>query len=291
MLIALDGSDRAFETIKYVTRIPPFRRMDVTLFTVVSKIPEQYWDLERQPDVGRRIREIHAWEIHNNRTLQEYMQEAKRRLADAGFRDSAISVNMQERRKGIARDIIAEVKRGYDAVALGRKGASATKGILLGGVAVKLLEKLSFVPLLVVGRFSMPERILIAVDGSETSMRIVDYVGNMLRGCDCLVTLAHVVRSAESEFLKAAEQRIKPVFTMAKSHLTNCGFLSGQIDSKILTGMPSRARAIVNEAERLDCGTIVVGRRGVTQTRDFFIGRVSNKVVQLAKGKVVWVVN
>ena len=291
MLIALDGSDRAFETIKYVAQIPPFLETDVVLFTVVSKIPETYWDLERQPNVGQRIREIHAWELHNAKTLREYMGQAKQNLVEAGFQPNAITIDIHEREKGIARDIVAESNRGYDAVVVGRKGKTKTPGINLGGITTKLLEKISFLPLLVVGRFSMPKNVLIALDGSDTSMRIVDYVGKTLPGFDCHVTLSHVVRSDDPGFIRLAEERIKPIFNVAKSHLVSCGFLDDKIDTKLISGTSSRAKAIVDEAEQGSFGTIVVGRRGVTQTRDFFMGRVSNKLVQLAKGKVVWVVS
>jgi nucleotide-binding universal stress UspA family protein len=34
-----------------------------------------------------------------------------------------------------------------------------------------------------------------------------------------------------------------------------------------------------------------VGRRGLSRVRDFLIGRVSNKLIQLAKNQAVWVVN
>jgi hypothetical protein len=36
----------------------------------------------------------------------------------------------------------------------------------------------------------------------------------------------------------------------------------------------------------LDVGTIIMGRRGLSRTQDFFMGRVTNKVVYLAREKV-----
>jgi hypothetical protein len=38
-------------------------------------------------------------------------------------------------------------------------------------------------------------------------------------------------------------------------------------------------------------GIIVLGRRGVSQVRDFFIGRVTNKVVHLARDRSVCIVH
>ncbi|MBW2345925.1 MAG: universal stress protein, partial [Deltaproteobacteria bacterium] len=109
------------------------------------------------------------------------------KLIDAGFPKDAVTVKIQEQKKGVCRDIIQEAKRGYDAVAIGRKGMSKLKDLVLGGVATRLLEKLEFVPLFVVGRCQPPMKILLALDSSEASARIVDYVGTTLSGC-------HIIR-------------------------------------------------------------------------------------------------
>ena len=291
MLLALDGSDRAFETVRYICQIPPFQEMQVALFTVFTKISDAYWDLEREPNLGRRISEVRAWESQKKAAIEEYMKNALQKLIDGGFPMDAVTVKIQERKEGIARDIIHEAKRGYDAVAIARKGTSSLKELVLGSVATKLLAKLEFVPLFMVGRCQPPMKILLALDGSEASKRIVDYVGTTLSGCDCDVNLVHVVRSEEKETVEEATKRIDPVFDMAKSHLTHSGFRPGRINTKIITGVLSRAGAIVHEAEDGGYCTIVVGRKGVSKTSDFFIGRVSNKIVHLGRQKVVWVVS
>jgi len=291
ILLALDGSGRAFETVRYITEIPPFREMQVVLFTVFSKIPETYWDMERQPNLVRRMGDVRAWERQKQTAVKEYMKDARQKLIDAGFPKDAVAVKIQEQKEGVCRDIIKEAKRGYDAVAVGRKGMSKLKDLVLGGVATRLIEKLKFVPLFVVGRCQPPMKILLALDSSEASARIVDYVGTILSGCDCDVTLTHVVRGEERETVEEATKKIGPVFNMAKSHLIQSGFKPNRIYTKIITGVFSRAGALVHEAEDGGYCTIVVGRKGVSKASDFFIGRVSNKVVQMGWEKVVWVVS
>jgi hypothetical protein len=46
----------------------------------------------------------------------------------------------------------------------------------------------------------------------------------------------------------------------------------------------------MEEATKGGYGTIVVGRRGVSKVYEFLMGRVSNKVIQMAKDQAVWVV-
>ena len=63
-----------------------------------------------------------------------------------------------------------------------------------------------------------------------------------------------------------------------------------RISTKIITGVLSRAAAIVKEARQENYDTIVLGRRGLTQVQTFFIGRVTNKVIHMARERTVWVV-
>ncbi len=49
-------------------------------------------------------------------------------------------------------------------------------------------------------------------------------------------------------------------------------------------------KAILSEAEKGGYGTIVMGRRGISKTQEFFMGSVSNKILQQAGDKSVWIV-
>jgi nucleotide-binding universal stress UspA family protein len=291
ILVALDGSDRAFEAVRYICDLPPFQEMHVVLFTVLDKIPEIYLDLGQGDMYNYRMKEARAWQATKRQEMAAYMENAHRNLLEFGFSEDAVSVKIQERKTGTTRDIIKEANRGYSAVVIGRKGHSKIKGLILGSVATKLLASLDFVPLLVVGRFPGSRKVLVAMDGSDASIRTVDYLGETLRNCDCDVTLIHVIRSEEKDFVEKAKKRITPVFSMARSHLESWGFGPSHISTKIITGAVSRAGSIVREAEKGGYGTIAVGRRGLSQVREFAFGRVSNKVVQLAREQVVWVVN
>ena len=57
---------------------------------------------------------------------------------------------------------------------------------------------------------------------------------------------------------------------------------------KLYTGMH---RFFVTLARMEGFKTIVIGRRGLSRLQQFFMGRVSKKVVYLARGLAVWVVN
>ena len=58
----------------------------------------------------------------------------------------------------------------------------------------------------------------------------------------------------------------------------------------LVSGMATRGGTLYAQALHGDFGTIVVGRRGVSNVKTFPIGRVPMKLVQLIKDQTVWVV-
>jgi nucleotide-binding universal stress UspA family protein len=291
ILLAIDGSDYALETARYVSKILSPQNTEVIMFHVHSKIPESYWDIKRQASPAWRISEVKAWEREYEKTIGEYMDRAERIFRRAGFPKETIKVKIAKRKKGIARDIVKEATCGYDCVIVGRRGMSKLKDLLLGSISTKLLEKLDCVPLIVVGKKTKPGAFLLALDGSENSMRAVDFVGAMMGGANTRITLIHVIRGESKSLIKEAEKKINAVFNRGRSHLTKSGFEPYQIDTKTVKGAHSRAGAIFQEAKLGEYGTIVVGRKGLSEVREFVMGRVSNKVIHMAKKHAVWVVS
>lgn len=291
ILVALDGSDLAFETVHYLSRIISFKKMQVVLFNVFNKIPESYWDMERQPKVEQRTREVRHWAMKTEKMMKEYMEKVGQKLLDADFPRENIQMKIHARECGIARDIIREAKHGYSAVAVGRKGMGKLRSLALGSVTNKLLEKIDFTPLLVIEKGTNTGKFLLCVDGSGGSMRAVDYVGAVLNGSDYEVNLTHVIRAREKTGIAEAEISIGAVFDYAKTRLIDAGIKPNQITKQIITGAKSRADTIVKEATQSGYGTIVVGRRGISDVHDFSMGRVSDKVIHLARGHTVWVVS
>ena len=223
------------------------------------------------------------------------MKKAQQILFNSGFPKETVTVKIQECEDGIARDIIKEAHNEYCAVVINRTGAGAMSNLLLGSKAVKVIEKLSLVPVFIEGSKPPGNSILIAMDSSECSMQAIDFSGELMGGLDFNITLLHVVRGAGNmslsrEDIQAQEDDIHAVFDQAKHRLINFGFKPENITSKIITGLSSRAKAIVQEAKQNRHTTIVVGRRGLSKVQEFFMGSVSNKVIQLAEEQAVWVV-
>jgi nucleotide-binding universal stress UspA family protein len=312
LLLAVDGSEQSFEAVRYVSHFFSPKRLEVVLFNVITKIPESFWDIEKKPTFRHKLAPVAAWASQQETFIEEFMEKSRQLFLDRGVPNEKVSVKIQEKKVGVARDIAREAQNEYDAVVVGRWGISKLKNLVWGSIAFKLVGQLVHVPLWIVGGAPQTGNLLVAVDSSEESMGTVDYVVSMLEGSNCQVILFHVLRGLESlsaayegrvapiletiDFselkndFKQAEKTIQEVFEEANGRFAKAGLNSDRVTTKIVTGAPSRARAIVEEAKSGGYGTIVVGRRGLSRVEEFFMGRVSNKVIQLAKEMAVWVV-
>jgi nucleotide-binding universal stress UspA family protein len=242
------------------------------------------------------------------------MQKSRRILIDGGIAEGNIRVKIQEREAGIARDIIHESQKGYDAVVTGRVGMNPFTRLVVGSVANKLIDSLDHLPVWVVSRSVRSKKFLLAVDTSEGALRCVSFAGWMLASTDAEFTLFHIMRDYDfqltgdrelepetpeanqwyqrgNEELEKAKHAMHAVMGRAVDELEKAGIASDRITTKIMTGMASRAGAILAQGILGGYGTVVIGRRGLSQVSEFGMGRVCNKVIQLANELTVWVVN
>ena len=300
--MAIDGSDRALKMVRYIAKVEPFHKMGVVLFHVFSSVPDSYWDLEKDPIGRQAVRKIRSWEAQQEKYVSQFMQQANQFLVKTGFPSKAIEIKVQKRNEGVARDIIQESRNGYEAVMVRRSGATGLRGIVLGSVAAKLLEKLTFIPMMMIGNKPPGDKILLTFDGSDNAVRAVDFAGSILGGHNYKIRLLHVIRGkddrrrthqtnyAPKEHTQTAQKAIGDAMHKAKARLVDYGFKPHSVSFKIVTGASSRAGAITQEARQGGYGTIVLGRRGLSRLQEFFIGRVTNKVIHLAKDRSVWIV-
>ena len=302
ILVALDGSQRAFETIRYICRFVPFRRKEVVLHNIITKVPECYYDLKKEPFSYRVTSQVKAWELGYKAKIEEFMEKARMMLIAAGFKPEAISVVIQKRKKGIARDIMDEARKGYDALLIRRRGGvQALLPLAMGSVSTKLVEKTDCLPVMVAGIQTVNHSLFIAVDGSDGAKRAVEFVAEMIQQSECKVVLCSVhrdfdvydekrrIKNTES-CIGAAFGEIETAVRDAEKIFETAGIPKENISVKIIHGAKSRAGAIVEAAKEENCDTIVFGRKGKSEVSSFDIGRVPWKVVHGARKMTVWMV-
>jgi len=312
ILVAVDGSRWAMEAVRYAAEVCDPHRTEIALFHVTMPIPESFYDVEKNPAFRTRRAPARAWEDAWRLMIEDFLERASEILKKSGFEGAGVQIILKTRQVGIARDIITEAERGYDAVVLGRRGMSDMKDLILGGVSTKLMSRLNQVPVWLVGEKARGGGFLMALDASDEALKAVTFAAPFLAAKPRDVVLLHVVRGMDPQtealarFLAPEDQKdwlkkvreemeraagfMDEVLERAFLILEEHGVPRDLVKTRVVTGVSSRAAAIVQEAKTEGSGTIIMGRRGLSRVEEFFMGRVSHKVIQLAQNHTVWIV-
>ena len=306
VLIAVDGSEQTQKLVDYLSGIISVQQTELVLFHVMPKAPESFRDWEREPSSLPNSDLLRKWDSERERLVRDLMRDIRRQLTGIGIPEYSIMISIQKEKEGIARDLLLEAQRGgYDAILVGRSGFEGAGAQVLGSIAAKTAAKLCTVNLWLVGDNAGSGGVIIAMDSSETAMRAVDHVSKMINASKTAIRLVHVVRGItvswtgkekifpeeyRQRLIEEAENQIIPAFDAAIRILVSSGIEREKISTKVISGVTSRAGAIFEEALREGYGTVVVGRKGLSNVAEFDMGRVTGKLIQLAGGIALWVV-
>lgn len=302
ILVALDGSERAFRTIQYLCSFKPFLKKKLVLHNIITKVPMCYYDLKKNPFSANVTSEVYAWECSYKVQMEDFMEKARMQLIAAGFKPEDIHVVIAERKNGIARDIIDEADKGYDALLIRRRGGSRTLlPIIMGSVSTKLVEKADKIPVILAGIQKVNHSLLLAIDGSEGAKRAVEFTAQMIQDSDCRIVLCSVLRDFNlydekagklkpAGFVKTVFEELETAIQKAGIILEKAGIQKKRITVKLIQGADSRSEAIISAAMDEKCDTLVFGRKGKSNVDNFDIGTIPWKAIQGAREMTVWIV-
>ena len=141
VLVALDNSDNAARAVEYVSKNFSADH-EVTLFSVIpdTQILCNIDSPELTPYFQSQRNVFCALEDKKKELIEAAANRAKDVLLKAGFKKEKITVKVQAKKKGIARDIVAEAEFRYDTIVMGRRGLSGIKEFMMGSVSQKVLN-------------------------------------------------------------------------------------------------------------------------------------------------------
>ena len=141
VLVALDDSDNAARAVEYVSKNFSADH-EVTLFSVIpdTQMLCNIDSPELTPYFQSQRNVFCALEDKKKELIEAAANRAKDVLLKAGFKKEKITVKVQAKKKGIARDIVAEAESGYDTIVMGRRGLSGIKEFMMGSVSQKVLN-------------------------------------------------------------------------------------------------------------------------------------------------------
>jgi nucleotide-binding universal stress UspA family protein len=305
IVVPLDGSKNSLRSLDYLELIYGRRHhLDIDLLYVLPALPPILTD---KKTMDKRIRaELKNVEKKNTEMAEKILSEAKTDLVNKKFDEQHIHPVYQKMEITAARDIVNRVNFQHtDAVLLTRRGRSNLEALFMGSVTRRLLEYHTLCPVWILDGLIRSKKVLLCVDGSENAFRAVDHAGFMLSGTDCPITIFHTLPHLRryvpkealvgaldlEEFWKEkAGRQISPNIKKARKMLLDAGLDRKQIATKIADGSRGAAYDILKEAKDHDYGTIILGRRGISTLKEFFMGSVTREILHGSFGLAVWIV-
>ena len=305
ILIAVGDCAYSKQSVKYVARIcSAAKNVTYTLFNILPLIPRIFKDIaETEPKVKARVNDLVRKDTEAAKCV---VQEFKDLMVREGIPENRIETVTDPIQLGLAKDILSRAEQGlYDAIVLGRRALTPSRDFFIGTTATKVVEHALKTPVWVVDGETISMKIMLAVDGSENSLRDADHLVYMVGpNPDLQLTLFHVLPrlrhyySVDFErehpdlqeiFQREDKRRMKAFYEKAHERFKSAGLKKSQIKIKTNTQSYQISTAILDEARSGGYSTVVVGRRG--ERGAFFTGRIAMRLVQKVSGCTLWVVN
>ncbi len=288
ILLAYDGSDAALDAAKYIGLVFSSKATEVVIFYVESKIPRSFWQMEKDMDFRFNTPEIRASMTQRCKLVRECMEKAKDILINAGFPLESIKIKIHTKDSGVVRDIVEESRQGYDAVVVGRKGYSRIRDILVGSVPMKLLGKIKSIPLIIVGGIPSSKNILIAFDGNREVLEAIRRMSRLINNRGYNILLCHALKCSSDgttpDYCKNSD-----FFKNSIECLSSAGVPKEQLHCELISNEGDITDNIIKKACDGNYQSIVIGRRNLTFVKQFFLGRIGEKILHAAGNQVVWV--
>lgn len=306
ILVAVDGSDQSMEAVRYAGSVFSPDSTDFVLYNVGNQLSGLFSDLDAYPHYKKRVTQVKKWATEQKKEICEFMDRASKALYDLGYSPDRVSTKTPSKSLGVTEDIVKESYLGYSAIVIGRTGLSRFKDWLLKSSAIKLVGKIKHIPIIVVGGSPETDKLLLAFDGTNGAMKGVACAGSMLATAETRMQLysmitkshkfwdvennVHVLDNLDASDTEKDCDLVKKI-KEAKKRLEKDGVDNSRITAKVLAVDQIQPAGIVQEALENGFGSIVVGRRGlISFIEEFFIGRVSKKVLDMAEQLAVWVI-
>ncbi len=310
ILMTTDGSDHALRGAYYLAQL--YRHtpeIEVCVLNISPKIPPLFVEEGHNPRIRKQLE---AWRDRVEREAQAYLDKAARVLQEGGLKKDQVRTKYLRQRIDVARDIIREADgEKHEAIVLGKKGLNWLEEYFLGSITNKLLEISEDHPVWVVdGKNFDPKRVLIALDETEYAIKVARYVGQMFRGvagveiflyhfCPSGVELLgpkeeKELKEANQHWLERKANQVAQFFGKAQKALAQSGIPGKNIHTRFFCDIshPDKkiSQGILEEVQSEKIGTLVLGRKGSAQSRQYRLGSVVLRTVTGAENCAVWVV-
>jgi len=305
IMMAVDDSLHSKNAVRYVTRLSArMENVNYVIFTAQPMVSQFLVDEAKKSANSQR--ELRAVMERNATTSQKLLDNYRLLMVKDGVDESRIQTVTQPRKLDIGKDIIEYAQTGrFDALVIGRRGLSSLQELFMGSVSANITQHSNIIPVWVIGGDVFPAKFLVAVDGSEYSLRAIDHLAFALSDAVGIsLTFLHVrpklkdfcevdfeatrAETLENLILKGDKTCIDNFYDVALKKLSEFGIGEDRIQTRTVTGLANIGAAILKEVQTGSYDTVVMGRSGVNKS--FFTGSVTNAVLNKISKGAVWLV-
>lgn len=268
ILVPVDGSASSLMAEETVAIIAKKTRATVTVLHVMRELRLGYRLPSKLQDELLGSIEQHAKKIVNN--------------ALALFREEGVNVDAETTGGDPANSILEVSKKDYDLIVMGSRGENEKEPYALGSITKKVIRHTTC-PTLIAKKVCALSNLLVCVDGSERSIKALDYAVKLADKMSSKITSLNVQeRRLHDLSPKTAEELGERIFSKSLSAIRR---EESKVDKRLEFGVPSDS--IVEVAEKGDHDLIVLGRRGLGTVKRFLLGSVSDDVSHKARCSVL----
>ncbi len=242
----------------------------------------------------------------NDTAARTLLEDYKTEMVEMGIVPDQIECVTKKRNMGFAKDILEFGQEGrYDAIVVGRRGLSRLAELYSGSVTTNILEQSQVIPIWLVDGEVKTGEILLAIDGSEASMRAVDHVSFILSdNPDASLTLLHITGNAqkycEIDFDEEPNPELEEIiaqgdkacitqfYPRATKRFKDAGISEDRVKLEFTKGGRRIGKAILDFAQKRNYSTVVIGRRGIDKA--FFMGSASRYMINKVSNGALWIV-
>lgn len=304
ILVAVDGSVHSRKAMEYIASMGSIvKRVQYVLFNVQPKISE-FLTKDAKTD-ARAIATLKEVNKENQANSVQILEEAKAFMVKKGVDEKMVEILSTPHRRGTTKGILDNAKRAHcAAIVMGHRGVTRITESFVGSTTNSVLDFTKATPVWAVGGEVKSRKMMVAIDGSESSLRAVDHLSFMIGGNPELkITLLHVTPRlrdyctidfhADEEVLEEVivqgdKNCVDSFYIHAKQRFRKAGIQENQVLIREVASNVSIGKTIATEAKKGKFGTIVIGRSGLNNS--FFMGSVSRYVINQAPDCAVWLV-
>jgi hypothetical protein len=287
LLLAIGDERTASYTLRFLKEVfENFCDLKLTLFYVAPR--KAAWAIDEK-DLVPRGKGYDEMEAHTKAHGSKAVEHAVEWIRDiAGCSGANVETKVTLSRRGTVQELVDEAHNGlYDALVLGKRALTWFEGVFENSVTHEMLWQEIDFPIWICRKSPAHARhdILLCLDGSEASLRMVDHAGYMLaEEPHHTFTLFHVAGSLRDN--PSAE-----LFEQGLALLTENGVPEDRVEMKVVAdGNP--VRATIKEAAEGRYSAVGVGRHneaGPGPMQAIFPSSVTVRLLRQMTDAALWI--